>query len=63
MRSLGYCFMVYQYGFIYSCVALWFCIDASMADADFKKELKILMTFEPHPNIIQLMGVCTETGR
>ncbi|XP_072049863.1 uncharacterized protein [Amphiura filiformis] len=34
--------------------------DPKMADTDFKNELKVLMTFEPHPNIIQLMGVCTE---
>ncbi|XP_072049532.1 uncharacterized protein [Amphiura filiformis] len=34
--------------------------DPTVADADFKRELKVLMTFQPHPNIIQLMGACTE---
>ncbi len=38
-------------------------IDSELADAEFKKELKVLMAFRPHPNIIQLLGVCTKQGK
>ena len=31
--------------------------------SDFKKELDLYMSLEPHPNVVSMLGCCTERGR